>query len=77
MTDQFKIETYEIYNTSNTLWEEKEMLWISSLSEHHRMMLSPLNSGYWEDEQGWTKTPTQIPPTNDVTSNIEGQFMTL
>jgi hypothetical protein len=55
MKEQFERESWEIYRRSNTLWEEKEMLWISSLGEHQTMMLrfpstSPLNSEYLNAE---------------------------
>jgi hypothetical protein len=39
MIDQLNRESWEIYRRSDVLWEEKEMLWISSLGEHQRMVL--------------------------------------
>jgi hypothetical protein len=39
MTEQFDRESWEIYRRSDVLWEEKGMLWISSLGEHQRMLL--------------------------------------
>ncbi len=39
MIDQFNRESWEIYRRSDVLLAEKEMLWISSLGEHQRMLL--------------------------------------
>jgi hypothetical protein len=74
MKEQYERERWEIYRRSNTLWEEKEMLWIRSLGELQRMMLrfpstSPLNSGYLNDEFSDS--------SNGVTSNMEGQCNSL
>jgi hypothetical protein len=72
MQEQFERESWEIYRRSNTLWEEKEMLWIISLGEHQRMMLrfpSPLNSEDLDD--------VFSDDSNGVTGNIEGQYSTL
>jgi hypothetical protein len=42
MIEQFDRESWEIYRRSDVLWEEKEMLWISSLGGHQRMCLGSL-----------------------------------
>jgi hypothetical protein len=39
MIEQFERESWEIYRRSDVLWEEKEMLWLSSLGEQQRMLL--------------------------------------
>jgi hypothetical protein len=39
MNKQFIRESWEIYRRSDVLWEEKEMLWLSSLGERQRMWL--------------------------------------
>jgi hypothetical protein len=51
MKEQFEKESWEIFERSDIFWEEKEMLWISSLGENERLMLRfpvTLNSGYLE-----------------------------
>jgi hypothetical protein len=72
MREQFERESWEIYRRSNILWEEKEMLCMSSLGERQRMLLrflSPPNSEDLDD----------VLSNNNigVTGNIEGQSNTL
>jgi hypothetical protein len=72
MKEQFVRESWEIYRRSNILWEEKEMLWISSLGKHQRMMLrfpNPPNSEGLDD--------VLLDSSNGVTGNMEGQCSTL
>jgi hypothetical protein len=73
MIEQFERESWEIYRRSNVLWEEKEMLCISSLGERQRMLLrfpSPPNS---ESEDLDDELPDN---SNGVTGNIVGQSST-
>jgi hypothetical protein len=39
LADQFREESWEILESSDVLWEEKEMLWISSLGERQRLKM--------------------------------------
>ncbi len=39
MMEQFERDSQEIYRGSDVLWEEKEMLWLSSLGEEQRILL--------------------------------------
>jgi hypothetical protein len=39
MIEQFDRESWEIHRGSDVLWEEKEMIWLSSLGEHQRALL--------------------------------------
>jgi hypothetical protein len=85
MIEQFDGESWEIYRRSDVLWEEKDMLWISSLREHQRMLLE-----FAEDPE--SETDESLSPSNsasidfdvlpdDSTGNsvtgIEGQSSTL
>jgi hypothetical protein len=72
MKEQFERESWEIYRRSNTLWEEKEMLWVIPLGKHQRMILrfpSPLNSEDLDDVLSNS--------SNGVTGNMDGQCSTL
>jgi hypothetical protein len=68
MIEQFERDSWEIYRGSDVLWEEKEMLWLSSLGEEQRKLLGfpmsesdsesveesePTNHGY---DEPWSPT---------------------
>ena len=61
MTEQFNRESWEIYRRSDVLWEEKEMLWISSLGEHQRMLL-----GFTEESE----TDESLSPSNSESKEL-------
>ncbi len=82
MTEQFNRESWEIYRRSDVLWEEKEMLWISSLGEHQRMLL-----GFSVDLESETKESSSplisasidfdvLPDDSTSVTGIEGQSST-
>jgi hypothetical protein len=79
MTRQFERESWEIYRRSDVLWEEKEMLWISSLGERQRMLLRLPNQPESETDEPWRPSNSasidfDILPSNSIM--VTGQAST-
>jgi hypothetical protein len=69
MTEQFNRESWEIYRRSDVLWEEKEMLWISSLGEHQRMLLRLPVDSESETDESLSPSNSESEESNDVLPN--------
>ena len=75
MTEQFNRESWEIYRRSDVLWEEKEMLWISSLGEHQRMLLGfsvDLESEIVESSSPSISSPIDFDVLTDDSCSVTG-----
>ena len=69
MTEQFNGESWEIYRRSDVLWEEKEMLWISSLGEYQRMLLGFSEDLESETDESWSPSNSESEESDDVLPN--------
>jgi hypothetical protein len=73
MIRRFDRESWEIYRRSDVLWEEKEMLWISSLGEHRRMLLRfpspPESESESESEELASPSNSESEELNEVLPN--------
>ncbi len=75
MTEQFNRESWEIYRRSDVLWAEKEMLLISSLGEHQRMLLGfsvDLESEIVESSSPSISSPIDFDVLTDDSCSVTG-----
>ena len=79
MTDQFNRESWEIYHRSDVLWEEKEMLWFSSLGERQNMLHrlpEQSESESSESDEPWSPSTDALLGFDHHDNNVTGQAST-
>ena len=73
MNRQFEMESWAIYRRSDVSWEEKEMLWLSSLGERQRMLLRLPKQVESESSESAQSSESDEPwiPSNDVSVDFD------